>query len=802
MLINLPEFKKKRIQAIRESLLHTPPGICPERVRYYTQAYQQFEFDSPIIKRAKALSLYLKEKSLFLGEHDLLPGYASSHPRWAPVFPEYSWQWVFEELDRFENRRYDKFIISPQSKEELREILPWWRGRSTYESILAQQPEFVKEASRIGVTSWIGQATSGEGHIVVDHRMVLENGFLALKDRAEKLEKILPLHDPISLEKRDFYKAVEIVCDGVLSFAERLANNAEKHAGMVRDNARKEELLRMASDLRMVPARPARNFRQALITVWLLQLILQMESNGHSVSLGRLDQYLFPYYKAGLESGEISKIEALELIEHFYLKLFSIIKLRTEKHSRTQSGYPTYQNIVVGGQLPNGEDAVNSLSWLCLSALAEVRLSEPNFYVRLHEGISEDFLQATLQVVNLGFGMPAFVNDEVIIPSLKSRGVSCEDAINYSTMGCMEVLVPGKWGYRANGKSKLNLLKILELTINNGIDPKTGICLICGNGDITQMANFEDLMVSWRKQLRYYTQAHATADNINDWVLGRLTPNAYCSMLVHDCLERGKDLNQGGAVYDMTSGSLVGVPNVGNALAGVKKLLFDEKILTAQELKQALNNNFDDERGEEIQQMLINHVPKYGEDEDVVDLLTAQVMDDYCDIIPEFKNMRYGLGPIGGNYFPSTTTVSANITAGDKVDATPDGRKAGEPTADGVSPSQGTGRKGPTAVFHSVTKLPTEEVTGGQLLNLRLTPGSLSSDEGIRKLSAMLRAFIDLKGWHVQFNTISTKDLRDAIKNPQNYADLIVRVAGYSALFVSLDPSLQQDIIARLEHEI
>ncbi len=802
MLINLPEFQEKRIQSIKESLINSPPGICPERVRYYTQAYRLFECDPPIIKRAKALSLYLKNKTLFLGEHDLIPGYASSNPRWAPVFPEYSWKWVFKELERFEHRRYDKFDISSQAKEELREILPWWQGRSTYERIIAQQPDYVKEASRIGVTSWIGQATSGEGHIVVDHRLVLKNGFLSLKKRAQEYSEHLQLHDPESLAKRDFYRAVEIVCDGVLIFAERLATNAERRAGSLSDDGRKAELLRMASDLRVVPAKPAQNFRQALITVWLLQLILQIESNGHSVSLGRFDQYLYPYYQQDLDSGEINKIKALELIEQFYLKLFSIIKLRTEKHSRTQSGYPTYQNLVVGGQLPNGDDAVNSISWLCLSALAEVRLSEPNFYVRLHKGISEEFLQATLHVVNLGFGMPAFVNDEVIISSLENRGVSHKDAMNYSTMGCMEVLVPGKWGYRANGKSKLNLLKILELSINNGRDPKTNICLLSGDGEITQMSNFDDLLDAWRKQLRYYTQVHVSADNINDWVLGRLTPNAFCSMMVHDCLERGKHINEGGAVYDMTSGSLVGVPNVGNALAGMKKLVFDDKTITTKDLKQALDNNFSGKCGEEIRQMLINLVPKYGEDENEVDLLTAQAMEDYCAIIPEYKNMRFGCGPIGGNYFPSTTTVSANITAGDKVGATPDGRRDGEPTADGVSPSQGTGRKGPTAVFHSVTKLPTEKITGGQLLNLRLTPGSLASDEGIRKLSAMLRAFVDLKGWHVQFNTISTKELHDAMKNPQNYADLIVRVAGYSALFVSLDPSLQRDIIARLEHEI
>jgi formate C-acetyltransferase len=295
---------------------------------------------------------------------------------------------------------------------------------------------------------------------------------------------------------------------------------------------------------------------------------------------------------------------------------------------------------------------------------------------------------------------------------------------------------------------------------------------------------------------------HVTADNINDWALEDLTPNAFCSLLVQDCLERGKHLNQGGAIYDMTSGALVGVPNVGNALAALKKLVFDDKVLTAQEVKAALDSDFAGQRGEEIRQILLNRAPKFGEDEDFVDDLTVEAMDEYCRIIPEFKNLRYGRGPIGGNYYPSTVTISANITAGDVVGATPDARKKHEPTADGVSPSQGTGRKGPTAIFHSVSKLPTEQMTGGQLLNIRLTPGSLATEEGVAKLSAMLRTYIEMRGWHVQFNTISTEVLRDAMAHPENYKDLIVRVAGYSALFVALDPVLQHDIIERMEHEI
>ena len=802
MLYSLSGEKQARVQRIRASLVESRPGICPERAQMYTQAYQQFENQPPILKRARALRMYLENLSIYLGEDELIPGWQSSHPRWAPIFPEYAWEWVYDELDRFNHRKYEHFHISDEAREELRQILPWWQGRSLFERIEARQPDFVKEASRMGVTSWTGQATSGEGHIVVDHRMALERGFEALRARAASLMEGLALYEPQALDQRDFYEAVEIVCDGVLTFAGRLAQAAEQQALTVANETRRAELLRMAADLRSVPAEPARTFRQALITVWFVHLIQQMESSGHSVSLGRFDQYLYPYYERDLQSGEITQEEALELVEHFYLKVFSIIKLRTESHSRTQTGYPTYQNLCVGGQLADGVDAVNPLSWLCLSALAEIRLSEPNFYVRVHPNLSEDFLCEALRVVRMGFGMPAFVNDQIIVPSLEKRGVSHADALNYSTMGCVEVLVPGKWGYRANGKSKLNMLKVLELTLNDGRDPESGLQLKPGRGDITQLRSFDDLTAAWREQLLYYTQVHVTADNINDHALEEMAPNAFCSLLVNDCLERGRHLNQGGAVYDSTSGCLVGTPNVGNALAALKKLVYDEKKLSAREIKEAMDNNFNGQRGEEIRQILMRRAPKYGEDNDFVDDLTAAALNDYCRVISGFKNMRHGRGPVGGGYFTSTNTVSANITAGDVVGATPDGRRRAEPTADGVSPSQGTGVDGPTAVFHSASRLPTAEITGGQLLNMRITPASLGSEEGIRKLSAMLRTFFEMDGWHVQFNTVSTGVLRDAMLHPENYKDLIVRVAGYSALFVALDPALQRDIITRMEYEV
>lgn len=797
---HLSDNQKKRIQALRASLIQSTPGICAERARIYTQVYQQNEHKPPILKRAKALSAYLNQVSLSLDDNELIPGWLASHARYAPIFPEYSWKWVYEELDRFEQRHYDRFSISAEAKEELRSLLPWWEGRTVYEAIMARQPQFVLDSTKIGAISWTGQATSGEGHMVVDYPMALEMGFSGILKRAAELNSSIPDADERQA-KLDFYRSVEIAFQGVISYLGRLSHLAREKAKPA-TGERRAEWLQLADDLDYLQNHPPKHFRQAVLVIWFVHLIEQMESNGHSVSLGRFDQYLHPFLKADLENGCLSDSKALEMLEHFYLKIYSIIKLRTESHSRTQTGYPTYQNLCVSGQTIDAKDATNHLTWLCLAALADIRLSEPNFYVRVHPGTPADFLEEALKVTRMGFGMPAFVNDQVIVPALEKRGVSHVDALNYSTMGCVEVQVPGKWGYRANGKSKLNVLKLVELVVNDGRDPATGIQLKQGKGKLTELDTFDKLVSAWRDQLAFFTNAHITADNINDQVLEEMVPNAFCSALVQDCLGRGKQLNAGGAIYDSTGGCLVGIPNVGNSLAAIKKLVHDEHRLSAAEYQAAMDADFSSSRGEEIRQLILNHTPRYGEDNDETDQLTAMALQDYCDLLPQYHNMRFQRGPIGGGYLASTNTVSANITAGEVVGATPDGRRKGEPTADGISPAQGNGRKGPTAIFHSAAKLPTIEVTGGQLLNMRLNQSTLASDTAIRKLAGLVRGFFDLKGWHVQFNTISTAVLKDAILHPDQYPDLIVRVAGYSALFVALDPSLQKDIIARMEHAL
>lgn len=792
----------ERIKRLKDEVVSIKPKICIERARLITESYKETESLPMVMRRAKALEKILLNMSIYISEGELIVGNQASKPRSAPIFPEYSWDWIAEEIDSFDKRPSDRFEIAEDDKKELLSILKYWKGKTVKDRVLATQTEDVLEDRKIGVLGWEGNVTAGQGHIVVDYEMALNKGFKGIiEDSREKL-KSLNLSDPEDLRKKPFYEAVIIAFNAGIQFGKRYANLAQKLACEETNPIRKKELEAISEICNWVPENPPRNFKEAIQIIWFVQLILQIESNGHSISLGRFDQYMYPYYKKDIEKGILTKEEALELIECFYIKLFSVNKIRPWSHTRFVSGYPTYQNLIVGGQTKDGRDATNELSYLCLDALADIRLSEPNFYVRYHENMPKDFLKKCIEVIKIGFGMPALVNDKVIIPSLMNRGVTLEDAMNYSTMGCLEVQVPGKWGYRANGKSKFNLLKILELALNNGVDPRTGIQLCPGEGNLTDFKSFDDVMKAWEKQLKFFMELQVTADNINDLAMEELAPDVFCSALVQDCLGRGKTLMEGGAVYDMMSGCQVGVANVGNSLSAIKELVFDKKVISLEDLDKALKNNFEGIEGKRIQELLINRAAKYGNDDDSVDLITKEAFDIYVNGIENYKNTRYGRGPIGGIFIPATVTISANVPSGAVVGATPDGRKAGEPTNDGVSPVHGTEKHGPTAVIKSVTKLSTLLMTGGQLLNMRFNKTMLNSEETIEKFMALIRTFFDRYGWHVQFNMISSEVLKEARRNPEKYKDLVIRVAGYSAVFVSLDPTVQEDIINRMEYQL
>lgn len=789
-----------RMHNFREELLNAKSMVCVERAKFTTESYKEHADKPMVLRRALCLENILKNMTIFIEDDTVIAGNQASSNRSAPIFPEYAMDWVIDELDEFEKRDGDIFYITEDAKKVLKEIAPFWEHKTLKDRGLAGMPAESRIFYDLGIIKAEGNITSGDAHIAVNYDKVLKLGLVNYKERTERKLKELDLTDYRNLNKSYFYRAILIVIDAVAAFAKRYADLALEMSKTENNDTRKTELLEMSRILNKVPYYPADTFHEAIQSLWMIHLVLQIESNGHSLSYGRMDQYLNPYYENDLKNKIITEYGANELLTNLWLKTFTINKIRSWSHTRFSAGSPLYQNVTVGGQTSDKKDAVNPLSYLILKSVAQTKLPQPNLTVRYHKGLSDEFMKECIEVVRLGFGMPAFNSDEVIIPSFIEKGVAEEDAYNYSAIGCVEVAVPGKWGYRCTGMSFLNFPKSLLIALNNGIDPESGTRLCEGIGHFKNMTSFDEVMKAWNKIIREFTRHSVIIDNCADMAIEEVTADVLCSALTDDCIERGLNIKEGGAVYDFISDLQVGIANLGDSLAAIKKCVFEDKSFTPAQLWDALSNNYEGEEGRRIQEILINNAPKYGNDDDYVDLLLRDAYEVYIHEIKKYKNTRYGRGPIGGGYYAGTSSISANVPQGAGTLATPDGRKAGEPLAEGCSPSHAMDKNGPTAVFKSVSKLPTHDITGGVLLNQKVTPQMLSKEEDRMKLILLIRAFFNrLEGFHVQYNVVSRDTLIDAQKNPEKHRDLIVRVAGYSAFFNVLSKQTQDDIIERTE---
>lgn len=789
-----------RMHNFREELLNAKPMVCVERAKFTTESYKEHVDKPMVLRRALCLENILKNMTIFIEDDTVIAGNQASSNRSAPIFPEYAMDWVIDELDEFEKRDGDIFYITEDAKKVLKGIAPFWEHKTLKDRGLAGMPAESRIFYDLGIIKAEGNITSGDAHIAVNYDKVLKLGLVNYKERTERKLKELDLTDYRNLNKSYFYRAILIVIDAVAAFAKRYADLALEMSKTENDDNRKAELLEMSRILNKVPYYPAATFHEAIQSLWMIHLVLQIESNGHSLSYGRMDQYLNLYYENDLKNKIITEYGATELLTNLWLKTFTINKIRSWSHTRFSAGSPLYQNVTIGGQTSDKKDAVNPLSYLILKSVAQTKLPQPNLTVRYHKGLPDEFMKECIEVVRLGFGMPAFNSDEVIIPSFIEKGVAEEDAYNYSAIGCVEVAVPGKWGYRCTGMSFLNFPKSLLIALNNGIDPESGTKLCEGTGHFRNMTSFDEVMKAWNKIIREFTRHSVIIDSCADMAIEEVTADVLCSALTDDCIERGLNLKEGGAVYDFISDLQVGIANLGDSLAAIKKCVFEDKSFTPAQLWGALSNNYDGEEGRRIQEILINNAPKYGNDDDYVDLLLRDAYEIYIDEIKKYKNTRYERGPIGGCYYAGTSSISANVPQGAGTLATPDGRKAGEPLAEGCSPSHAMDKNGPTAVFKSVSKLPTHDITGGVLLNQKVTPQMLSKEEDRMKLILLIRAFFNrLEGFHVQYNVVSRDTLIDAQKNPEKHRDLIVRVAGYSAFFNVLSKQTQDDIIERTE---
>lgn len=800
-----------RIQKLRNGIYEEIPKICSERVRIFTDSMKKSEGQPIVKRRAQSFFDVLTQMSIFVRDGELLVGNQASSVKAAPVFPEYSTDWIVREFGgapyHYSQRPCDKYTYTEESRKQILEAIDYWQNKTLIKSVWSQLPDSARLAWEMNAIDDTWCAAAGLGNVLPDYEMVLSQGLNGVIAQAQKRLDGLDLAEPGTISQYWFLQAVITTNKAVIAYAERFSTLLSELAAKETDGQRKAELLTMADNCRNVPANPARSFWQAVQSVWFIHLVIQIETNGHAISLGRFDQYLYPFYAEDKKKGVITREFALELVESFIIKTNEINKLRSWPDTEYFPGYHLAQNLVVGGQTVEGKDAVNELTHIVLDATAATGLTEPSVSLKWFEGTSDTFMHRVLEVVNAHQGgQPALYNDVGVMKILDNMGIAKEDLYNWAPVGCIEATIPGKWDFAAKG-SWLNLAKVFEITLNNGTDPATGITLLPGDGDLTTFKSADEIMKAYQRQLRFFMEQQVIVEHISDEMHILHDQNAFRSSLIHDSIERGKSLIEGGARYTADGGPTAGAITVGDSFAALEYALFDKKLFTAEQLAHALKTNFEDNStsptGREIQLALINKVPKFGNDDDYADRWTVAV-DEFLGSTyqKQFKSSRYGKGPKPASFALSVSSVTGNVAFGKSVGATPNGRKAKLPVNNGVSPTNGADQHGPTALINSEGKLPSIWFQKGGLFNMRLTADALTSVEGRARVLSLIKTHFMNDQFHIQFNVLDDSTLRDAQQNPEEYRDLMVRIAGYSAFFTPLNRELQDDVIERMKFDM
>ena len=829
-----------RVERLRSMIVDAVPCIEAERAVLITESYQATEGLPMIMRRAKALENILNNLTVTIRDDELVVGTLTKAVRSCQLFPENSYKWVMDEFDTIETRMADPFKISEEDKATLRKVLPYWEDKTISDLASSYMSEKTKECIANGVFTVGNYFFGGVGHIIIDYDKAIRRGYKAIiQDAVEALESF-DCNDPDFIQKTQFCKAIITVLSAAINFAKRYSDKAKEMAAVETNPTRKAELLQIAANCEKVPANGATNFYEACQSFIITQMILQVESSGHSESPGRFDQYMYPYLEKDLASGAITKDFAQELLDCVFVKLNDLNKVRDQISAQAFAGFQVFQNIGAGGQTEDGMDATNELSYMMMETVAHLRLSAPSFSIRVWQGTPDEFLYRACELARLGYGLPAMYNDEVIIPALTNRGISLHDARGYGLIGCVEPSVPGKeqgW----HDAAFVNVAKILEITINNGrigdfqIGPKTG--------EVDTFKTLEDFMQAFQKQIEYFVYYVAEADNCVDYAHMERGELPFLSSFVADCISDAKGICAGGAKYNFTGPQAFGVADSGDSVYAIKKHVFDDKDITFAELKEAMDANFgypvdgevapcaasaeteiekdlydqickilgkegininksaataapacgsNNEKYERIRAMM-DATDCFGNDIDEVDMIARRCAQMYCYEVEKYRNPR------GGQFQAGIYPVSANVLFGKDVGALPDGRLAKKPLADGCSPRAGKDVKGPTAAAASVAKLDHEVASNGTLYNQKFLPSAVAGDQGLMNFAAVIRSYFEKKGMHVQFNVVDKETLLDAQAHPENYKDLVVRVAGYSAMFTELAKEVQDDIISRTE---
>jgi pyruvate formate-lyase/glycerol dehydratase family glycyl radical enzyme len=769
-----------RIQALKEEMLAEPRYVTIEQARIITRSYQANEGEPRCIQRAKALKASLEEMTIRIEPDERIVGNRTPGVRGGVVFPETGASWIDREFETLPTRPQDRFLIHQEDVREFREeIFPYWKGRSLEDQVrqaVGQQVDAIANVVKIN------QKDHSQGHICPNTKKWLQLGPSGIRAQA-----LAHLKDAEG-KAHDFYESVIIAMEGASHFMERYAELAMQ---MYRETGKKN-LEEISVICRKLAVSPPETYHEALQATWFLYVILQMEGNASSFSPGRMDQYLYPYYRTSRAAG-MTLEDALELTECLWLKFNQLVYLRNSNSAKYFAGFPIGFNVAIGGQNQDGSDATNDLSYLFLQAQSHLLLPQPNLSLRIHKNSPQALLEAASRVISMGSGMPQVFNDEAVIPALRAHGVSHEDAMNYAIVGCVELSTQGNtlaWSDAA----MFNMLKVLELTLHHGVDQLTGQKTGLDLGDLTTYKTFQELEDAFARQIDYFMDRMVECVTKVEQMHEALLPTPFLSAVIDDCMTTGRDVTQGGAHYNFAGVQAIQVANVADSLAAIKSLVYDEKKLTARQLLDAMKSNF--ENAPLIRSMLVNKAPKYGNDIEWVDNLGAKWVNYFADGLKKYRNNR------GGIYQMGLYTVSAHIPMGQNVAASADGRYARDPLADGgVSAMAGRDRNGPTALLHSVSRLPFEKASNGTLLNMKFLPQFFKTDTGIYKFTQLLRAVCQLGISHIQFNVLNEADLRAAQENPENYRGLTVRVAGYTAYFTELAKDLQDEIIARTTYE-
>lgn len=839
----------ERIEKLRQVIIDAVPQVESERAVLITQSYKETEGQPTIIRRAKAVEKIFNELPITIRDNELVVGSITVNPRSTEICPEFSYDWVEKEFHTMHNRMADPFEISEKVQHELHDAFLYWDGKTTSALADSYMEPDTKACISNGVFTVGNYFYGGVGHVNVDYGKILKKGFRGILEETITALNALDEDDPSSIKKKQFYNAVIISYNAAIRFAHRYAEKARELALKTSCPTRKAELEQIAANCDRVPEFGARNFWEACQSFWFIQIMVQIESNGHSISPGRFDQYMYSY----LKDDSIDRVKAQELVDCIWVKLNDINKTRDEVSAQAFAGYAVFQNLCVGGQDEEGKDATNEVSYMCMEAVAHVRLPAPSFSVRVHQNSPMEFLYRACEVSRLGYGVPAFYNDEVIILALVSRGVALKDARDYCIIGCVEPQA----GHRTEGwhdAAFFNIAKVLEITLNNGrckgkqLGPKTG--------ELEELDSMEKILAAYQKQMEYFVRHLAKADNAVDYAHMERAPLPFMSAMVDDCIKRGKSCQEGGAIYNFTGPQAFGIADAGDSLYAIQKNVFEDKRITLKDLRGALEANFGysdaaapictpsiseatlDEAQiyEAVKKILsstgsidiatleshlkqgagtscgcksqsdpskyatihniLKNTDSFGNDIEEVDELAYRCGKIYCNEVDKYMNPR------GGQFQAGIYPVSANVLFGKDVAALPDGRLATEPLADGVSPRQGNDVNGPTAASNSVAKLDHAQASNGTLYNQKFTPAAVSGEQGLKNFVSIIKSFFDKKGSHVQFNVVDKQTLINAQEHPEDNQDLIVRVAGYSAHFVTLAKEVQDDIINRTEHNM